>query len=208
MIPGNNPVPHFYVKGTRPIDHDYFMEWIDDAFTASNYNIANGTTGLSLRAGMGYPAYNDTAGAPHPISGGIRAPFFVKNITAAGTMWGRSWGSYYETIINNTTANRAIQHACPDQTTFNNIVSNGSAVMLDTVSFGGADPAAVSGVNRNGYTSNAFAGGMQSQNVAGIYFMVYWDFVANTAKRIKPFKMSGPVDFNLRQDVWPIPLTA
>lgn len=208
MIPGINPVPHFYVRGSKPIDHDYFMQWINDVFTANNYNMNSGAVGLSTRAGMKYPAYNDTSGAPIALSGGTRAPFFVKNITAAGNMWGRTWGSYYETIINNTIANRAIQHACPSQAKFNDIVSNNSAVILDNVNFdsSGPYPPAVSGVSRNGYTSNNFAGGMQPQNVAGIYFMVYWDFVESKAKLIKPFKMLGPFDFDLR-GTWPIPLS-
>ena len=112
--------------------------------------------------------------------------FYVGGLSAAGSMWGSTWNGYYATTDSHM--NRAIQHACPTQTVWDNIVSNSSYIHMTLNSLASRS---TSSIARNGYTSVSYS----EWDTVSMTQLLYWDYTESKAKVVNPFAAGTPTDY-------------
>jgi hypothetical protein len=189
----------------RPIDHAYFLRWLDDQIIAhpNMYAEHDGGDNVALNYGLDYGFDDPDVDAPARVSFSIGSEKLsvISNLAASGVMYGSSWGRQYRRTTEVSVYNRVVQHACPTQAVFNALVSNNSRVVLDSFVWPIGSTPAPTALNRNGYNSLSATGTTGRQ---ALYDMLYWDFADGESKLIRPYHQKAPVSFNVRSDVWPI----
>lgn len=102
--------------------------------------------------------------------------------TPTGSMSGSTWNSV-EGAIATSGVDRAIQHALPSQSVFNEQVANTGAIYFELFSPGSAAGTSFVGISRNGYTSSGAAAGSFGRKITDL---IRWDFTLNKAFRSNP----------------------